>query len=88
MVGEQNKAGRKTFGSPTWRSSILIVPAARSDQHFHSIVDAVIGLVTLDPAYKDGKYTENPVEGINVGQEDVRLAYLAHAPLEQPCGDF
>jgi pimeloyl-ACP methyl ester carboxylesterase len=26
--------------------------------------DAVIGLVTLDPAYKDGKYTENPVEGI------------------------
>ena len=43
---------------------VLIVPAARSDQHFHSIVDAVIGLVTLDPAYKDGKYTENPVEGI------------------------
>ena len=29
-----------------------------------AIVDAVIGLITLDPAYKDGKYTENPVEGI------------------------
>ena len=50
---------------PTFmKGLILIVPAARSDQHFHSIVDAVIGLVTLDPAYKDGKYTENPVEGI------------------------
>ena len=43
---------------------ILIVPAARSDQHFHSIVDATIGMITLDPAYKGGKYTENPVEGI------------------------
>ena len=43
---------------------VLIVPAARSDQHFHSIVDATIGMVTLDPAYKDGKYTDNPVEGI------------------------
>ena len=48
---------------PTFmKGLILIVPAARSDRHFHSIVDAVIGLVTLDPAYKDGKYTENPVE--------------------------
>jgi homoserine O-acetyltransferase len=43
---------------------ILIVPAARSDQHFHSIADATIGMITLDPAYKGGKYTENPVEGI------------------------
>jgi homoserine O-acetyltransferase/O-succinyltransferase len=50
---------------PTFMKGIvMIVPAARSDQHFHSIVDAVIGLITLDPAYKDGKYTENPVEGI------------------------
>jgi homoserine O-acetyltransferase len=50
---------------PTFmKGLILIVPAARSDQHFHSIVDAVIGMVTLDPAYKDGKYTENPIEGI------------------------
>jgi len=43
---------------------VLIVPAARSDQHFHSIVDATIAMVTLDPAYKDGKYSENPIEGI------------------------
>jgi homoserine O-acetyltransferase/O-succinyltransferase len=50
---------------PTFmKGLVLIVPAARSDQHFHSIVDAVIGLITLDPAYKDGKYTENPIEGI------------------------
>jgi len=43
---------------------VLIVPAGRSDQHFHTIVDASIAMMTLDPAYKDGKYTDNPVEGI------------------------
>ena len=50
---------------PTFmKGLILIVPAARSDQHIHAIVDAIVGMVTLDPAYKDGKYTENPTEGI------------------------
>jgi len=43
---------------------VLIVPAARSDQHFYAIVDAVVGMITLDPGYKDGKYDQNPVEGI------------------------
>ena len=43
---------------------VLIVPAGRSDQHFHTIVDAAIAMMTLDPAYKNGTYTENPVEGI------------------------
>ena len=53
---------------PTFmKGLILIVPAARSDQHFHAIADAVIGMVTLDPAYKDGKYADNPVEGIKRG---------------------
>ena len=42
---------------------VLIVPAARSDQHFHAIVDAVIAMITLDPAYKDGKYDKSPAEG-------------------------
>ncbi len=46
------------------RGLILIVPAARSDQHFWSIVDAVTAMITLDPAYKGGKYTENATEGI------------------------
>src|SRR5689334_15146762 len=42
---------------PTFmKGLVLIVPAARSDQHFHAIVDAVEGMITLDPAYKDGKY--------------------------------
>jgi homoserine O-acetyltransferase len=43
---------------------VLIVPAARSDQHVYSIVDAVTAMVTLDPGYKDGNYAENPTEGI------------------------
>ena len=43
---------------------VLIVPAARSDQHFHAIVDAFVAMVTLDPAYHGGKYEQNPVEGI------------------------
>ena len=43
---------------------IMIVPAARSDYHFAAVVDAFAAMVTLDPKYQDGKYTENPVEGI------------------------
>jgi homoserine O-acetyltransferase/O-succinyltransferase len=43
---------------------IMIVPAARSDHHFAVIVDALVAMITLDPKYQDGKYTENPVEAI------------------------
>jgi homoserine O-acetyltransferase/O-succinyltransferase len=43
---------------------IMIVPAARSDNHFRTIFDAFEATITLDPKYQDGKYTENPVEGI------------------------
>jgi len=50
---------------PTFmKGLVLIVPAARSDQHFWSIVDAVTGMITLDPAYKGGKYEQSPTEGI------------------------
>src|ERR1700716_2163226 len=66
---------------PTFmKGLILIVPAARSDQHFHSIVDAVIGLVTLDPAYKDGKYTENPVEDQALGHDLLPVALQRRIP--------
>jgi homoserine O-acetyltransferase len=43
---------------------IMIVPAARSDHHFAAVVDAFEAMITLDPKYQDGKYTENPVDGI------------------------
>jgi homoserine O-acetyltransferase/O-succinyltransferase len=43
---------------------VLIVPAARSDQHFWSLVDSMRAMITLDPGYKGGNYTENPLEGI------------------------
>ncbi|MBV9784811.1 MAG: alpha/beta fold hydrolase [Acidisphaera sp.] len=43
---------------------ILIVPAARSDNHFRSMVDAMVAMITLDPAYQGGKYTTNPTEGM------------------------
>jgi homoserine O-acetyltransferase/O-succinyltransferase len=43
---------------------IMIVPAARSDHHFAAVVDAFEAMITLDPKYQDGKYSENPVEGI------------------------
>ena len=50
---------------PTFmKGMILIVPAARSDHHFHAIVDAFTAMITLDPAYRNGKYDQNPVEGI------------------------
>lgn len=43
---------------------ILIVPAARSDNHFRAMVDAMAAMITLDPGYQGGKYTQNPTEGI------------------------
>ncbi len=46
------------------RGLILIVPAARSDNHFGTIFDAFLATITLDPAYQGGAYTANPVEGI------------------------
>lgn len=43
---------------------IMMCPAARSDHHFAAIVDAFEATVTLDPKYQDGRYTENPTEGL------------------------
>jgi homoserine O-acetyltransferase/O-succinyltransferase len=43
---------------------ILIEPTAHNDQGFHAISDAVRATITLDPAYKNGTYTQNPVDGL------------------------
>ena len=43
---------------------ILIVPAARMDRHFAPVMDAFEAMIRLDPQYRDGKYTENPADGI------------------------
>jgi homoserine O-acetyltransferase len=43
---------------------ILIVPAARMDRHFAPVMDAFEAIIRLDPKYRDGKYTENPTDGI------------------------
>lgn len=45
-------------------SLVLIVPAARSDNHFRALVDAMVAMITLDPAYQGGRYNQNPTEGI------------------------
>jgi homoserine O-acetyltransferase len=46
------------------RGLLLIVPAASSDQLFASIVDAMVATVQLDPAWSEGRYTQNPAEGL------------------------
>ena len=46
------------------KSMVLWVPAARSERHFQIIVDAMEAVITLDPAYKDGNYTTQPVDGL------------------------
>ena len=51
----------------------LWVPAARSDNHFRAIADAMAGTLTLDAGYRGGAYIENPVEGI-------RRAILVYFP--------
>jgi homoserine O-acetyltransferase len=45
-------------------SLILIVPAARCDRHCDAIMSGVEAMITLDPAWKNGRYTDNPVEGL------------------------
>lgn len=43
---------------------LLIVPSARAGRHGQAIFDAVIGTIELDPRWQGGRYTENPVDGI------------------------
>lgn len=43
---------------------LLIVPAGSSDQLFASIVDAMVATMQLDPNWSDGRYTQNPAEGL------------------------
>ncbi len=43
---------------------ILIVPAARMDRHFTPVMDGLEAIIKLDPKYRNGRYTENPAEGI------------------------
>jgi homoserine acetyltransferase len=43
---------------------VLIVPAARSDTLFASIVEAVTAMITSHPDYMGGAYRENPREAI------------------------
>ena len=46
------------------RGLLLIVPAARSDALFGSIVEALTAMITSHPAYDMGAYRENPTEAI------------------------
>ena len=46
------------------RALVLIVPAARSDALFASIVAALTAMVTSHPAYRGGDYRDNPTEAI------------------------
>jgi len=43
---------------------VLIVPAARSDALFGSIVEALTAMITSHPGYEGGAYVENPREAI------------------------
>jgi homoserine O-acetyltransferase/O-succinyltransferase len=43
---------------------LLIVPAARSEQLFAAVVDAMIAAVELDPKWEGGAYEENPTDGL------------------------
>ncbi len=46
------------------KALVLWVPAARGDRHFQIIIDAMEAVMTLDPAYKGGAYTSEPVDGL------------------------
>ena len=46
---------------------VLIVPAARSDAHFGSIVETLTAMITSHSGYQSGAYRTNPVEAIRNG---------------------
>ena len=46
---------------------VLIVPAARSDAHFGSIVETLTAMITSHADYRGGAYERNPTEAIRNG---------------------
>lgn len=49
------------------RGLVLIVPAARSDAHFGSIVECLTAMITSHAEYQGGAYENNPVDAIRNG---------------------
>lgn len=44
--------------------AILIVPALRAGNVFRSVVGAMIEIIALDPRWRDGRYVEQPLQGL------------------------
>jgi homoserine O-acetyltransferase/O-succinyltransferase len=43
---------------------VLLAPAARSDANLQMIIDTMVSVIALDPAWEGGRYSRNPVEGL------------------------
>ena len=43
---------------------LLVVPAARAPVNIKTVIDTMIEVVKLDPAWNGGRYMQNPVEGL------------------------
>ena len=43
---------------------MLLVPAARAPVNIKAVIDSMIEIVKLDPAWNGGRYTTNPIDGL------------------------
>ena len=44
---------------------LLIVPAARSPINIKAVIDTMVEVVKLDPNWNEGRYTQNPTQGLS-----------------------
>jgi homoserine O-acetyltransferase/O-succinyltransferase len=55
------------------RSLILLVPSPKPEANFQLTVDLMTAVIALDPEWRGGRYTRNPIEGL-------RLAGMVYYP--------
>jgi len=48
----------------TVRNLILLLPAARAEANFQTVIDVMTSVIALDPDWQGGRYDRNPQEGL------------------------
>ena len=61
---------------------LLLVPAAKAPNNFKAVVDAMIEVIKLDPAWQGGRYARNPSDGLWVAGMVFGTWFVSDAYLE------
>jgi len=70
------------------RSLILLVPSPKAEANFQLTVDLMTAVIALDPEWRGGRYTRNPIEGLRLSGMvyypwTVSAPYLDRLPAKQ-----